>query len=222
MSLFWRKLGYRSRQFFPKAQGNMSYFSSSSSSSISFAKYLEMKESPVSVIWKKKWGDNFVLSGLNLSTDFGKIQEILKIPQRPTSFDTILKLLCKPESLLRCWAPLSWPPVPSRQRKSFYWYLQCYEEIHSVKFPFRQFGSPKVGVNHCQKILKRKDKFILRFKVLLAKKNHRCTTHFVWYNCATVHPQEILNDIIICIIDGKKLIKWTLVLFFLCVCVKSL
>lgn len=31
-----------------------------------------------------------MLSGLNLSTDFGRIQEILKSPQRPTSFDTIL------------------------------------------------------------------------------------------------------------------------------------
>lgn len=40
-SLFRRKLGQSSRQFFPKAQGKMSYFSSSSSSSISFARYLE-------------------------------------------------------------------------------------------------------------------------------------------------------------------------------------
>ena len=34
-------------------------------------------------------------------------------------------------------------------------YLQSYEEIHSVKFSTSELGSPEVGVNHSQKILKK-------------------------------------------------------------------
>ena len=62
----------------------MSYFSSSSSSSISFAKYLEMKEPLVRVIHKGKGRNDFAFCGLNSCTDIGRIQEIFKVPQRPT------------------------------------------------------------------------------------------------------------------------------------------
>ena len=114
-----------------------------------------------------------MLSGLNLCTDFRRIQYILKTPQRPTCLDIILKLYAN-QSLSYGVGPSSFimprPSLPAKEKalidfsQSPSQYLQRYEEIHSVKFPFRQFGPPKVGVNHCQKILKKKRNSFLDLK----------------------------------------------------------
>ena len=105
---------------------------------------------------------------------------------------------------------------PSPHKKNIYQYLQCYEEIHSVKFPFRQFGPPKVGVNHCQKILKRKDKFILGFWNAPDKKKS-------WKTIFVLTLSDIIAQLSIhrkswmtssSALLTKKLIMWTLVLVF--------